>query len=65
MHIFLKHPQHGNKVAISDMEADFDEKNGWLRYNPDTPSVEVQEAAPVNALVSAPATTQRRRRTVN
>jgi hypothetical protein len=66
MHIYLRHPQHGNKVAISDMEVAFDEKNGWVRYNADTPStVEAQDAEPVNALVSAPVTSQRRRRTAN
>jgi len=45
MHIYLSHPIHGNKVACSDMEADFDEQNGWTRYTIDTPteSVEVVE----------------------
>ena len=27
-----------------EAEAEFDEKNGWVRYNPDTPS-EPEEAA--------------------
>jgi hypothetical protein len=47
MHIYLSHPIHGNKVACSDMEAEFDEQNGWERYNEDTPTpvVEVVEAA--------------------
>ena len=31
-----------------DLEAQFDEKNGWMRYNPDTPS-DSEEAA--NTLV--------------
>jgi hypothetical protein len=45
--IYLKHPVHGHKVACSDMEADFDEQNGWERYNVDTPvlAAEVVEAA--------------------
>ena len=47
MVIYLKHPQHGNKVAISEAEATYDESNGWKRYNPDTP-VKVEE--PVNEL---------------
>jgi len=47
MHIYLKHPIFGPKVAISDSEADCDEKNGWKRYNPEMPS-EPEEA--VNAL---------------
>jgi len=42
--IYLQHPVHGNKIATMDMEADFDEQNGWTRYNPDTPST-VEEVA--------------------
>ena len=42
--IYLEHPVHGTKVATLDMEADFDEQNGWKRYNPDTPST-VEEVA--------------------
>lgn len=34
MHIYLKHSLHGTKVAISDVEADYDEKQGWVRYHP-------------------------------
>lgn len=30
--IYLKHPKHGKKVAISEMEAVADEENGWERY---------------------------------
>jgi len=48
MVIYLTHPIHGAKVAIMDLEAEMDEKNGWVRYNPDTPSE--PEAAPVNVL---------------
>jgi hypothetical protein len=47
--IYLTHPQHGCKVATLDLEAEADEKNGWTRYNPETPS-DSEEAAPVNAL---------------
>lgn len=46
MHIYLKHPIHGTKVAISDAEAEYDEQNGWTQYNPVTPSA-AEEAAPV------------------
>jgi len=42
MHIYLSHPVHGTKVACSDMEADFDEQNGWERYNVDTPAIEAE-----------------------
>jgi hypothetical protein len=45
MVIYMKHPKHGTKVAISDLEADADEKNGWVRYTLDTPLI-VEEAAP-------------------
>jgi len=48
MVIYLTHPDHGAKVATMDAEAESDEKNGWVRYNPDTPSVP-EEAA--NTLV--------------
>ena len=49
MVIYLKHPIHGAKVATLDLEAEMDEKNGWARYNPDTPS-DIEEAA--NTLVA-------------
>jgi hypothetical protein len=49
MIIYLQHPQHGQKVATSDMEAEYDETNGWVRYNPDTPSEAVEPEA-VNTL---------------
>jgi hypothetical protein len=41
MVIYLQHPKHGNKVAVSELEADRDELNGWQRYTPekDTPPV--------------------------
>jgi hypothetical protein len=47
MHIYLEHPLHGQKVATSDKEAEYDETNGWVRYNPETPLVEPEA---VNAL---------------
>ena len=34
MIIYLRHERHGTKVAISDLEAEQDEKNGWVRYDP-------------------------------
>ena len=49
MVIYLTHPVHGAKVATMDIEAEADEKNGWVRYNPDTPS-DPEEAA--NTLVA-------------
>ena len=46
MQIYLKHPTHGHKVATSNLEAEYDEKSGWVRYTLYTP-VEVE---PVNEL---------------
>jgi len=43
--IYLEHKIHGRKIAYIEMEAEFDEKNGWTRYTLDTPAVD--EAAPV------------------
>jgi hypothetical protein len=48
MIMYLEHPVHGAKVATMDLEAEMDEKNGWTRYNPDTPS-DSEDAA--NSLV--------------
>jgi len=42
MNIYLMHPTHGRKVATMELEAEFDEQNGWSRYNPDEP-IEVSE----------------------
>ena len=35
--IYMIHPEHGAKIAISQEEANYDEMYGWSRYNPDTP----------------------------
>ena len=56
--IYLSHPDHGTKVATMELEAEFDEKNGWIRYTEDTPLEEVI-AAPVNTL-----DVKRRRKTI-
>ena len=53
--IYLTHPVHGAKVAISDHEANYDEMNGWMRYDPTTPaSAAVEDAveAPVNEMAA-------------
>ena len=44
MNITLVHPVHGAKVATMEAEVEADEKNGWVRYNLDTPSAP-EEAA--------------------
>ena len=56
--IYLKHPEHGTKIAMMEMEAEFDEQNGWVRYTDETPSDE-PIAAPVNTLE-----VKRRRKTI-
>jgi len=43
MEIYLSHPVHGRKVATMELEAVYDETNGWTRYTLDTPV----EAAPL------------------
>ena len=47
--IYLVHPTHGAKVAISEEEAFFDEMYGWSRYNPDTPAA-ADDDEPVNVM---------------
>ena len=41
MVIYLRHPVHGTKVAISDIEAAYDEQNGWEQYDPAAPDQDV------------------------
>lgn len=54
--IYLKHPIHGAKVATMEMEAEYDEQNGWVRYNPDETEPEAELPAflqePVNELTA-------------
>ena len=49
--IYLRHPNHGAKVAISEMEAENDMQNGWEEFDP---TVAVSESLSV-AIASAPA----------
>jgi hypothetical protein len=37
--IYLVHPTHGAKVAISDAEANYDAMSGWQRYDVDTSTI--------------------------
>lgn len=46
MNVVLVHPIHGAKVAINQTEVEMDEKNGWKRYNSDTPAEPLVEVAP-------------------
>ena len=45
--IYLKHPDHGEKIATLELEAEYDEKHGWTRY---TPGEEAPPDQPVNEL---------------
>jgi hypothetical protein len=56
--IYLRHPIHGAKVATLDMEADFDERNGWERYTPGQVDDDDEPAPVANTLA---ARTRRRR----
>lgn len=40
--IYLRHERHGVKIATLEMEAEADEENGWVRFDPDevTPAEE-------------------------
>jgi hypothetical protein len=52
MNIYLMHPVHGRKVATMELEAVYDEENGWSRYNPDepAPTSKPEDELPTNAL---------------
>ena len=58
MHYYLRHPRHGNKVAISEQEMAADLRQGWLQYDPQEPPAPVQDGEPMNTLE-----VKRRRRT--
>jgi hypothetical protein len=47
--IYLKHPVHGDKIAIAEQEAEYDEQNGWTRYTPGQAQPEIV-SPPVNEL---------------
>ena len=61
--IYMVHPQHGAKGAISEEEANYDAIFGWERYDPATlePAAdEDEDEAPVNEM-AAPKRRARRR----
>ena len=33
--IYLMHYRHGVKIATMELEAQYDEQNGWVRFDPD------------------------------
>lgn len=53
--IYMLHPVHGAKVAISEQEAIFDEIHGWSVYNPETPdAADADDASNVVNEMAAP-----------
>ena len=61
--IYLQHPVRGNKIANMEMEAEYDEQNGWERYTPVSspdlsaapPSADSEVVTVVTAVPVAPA----------
>lgn len=45
--IYLRNPEGGAKVACSEMEAQYDEANGWRRFDPDNPDAVFPEPVPL------------------
>ena len=56
--IYLKHPEHGVKVACLDLEAEADIENGWERFDPDD---DIQLLRSDNGRDEAPRSVSRRR----
>ena len=52
--IYLMHHKHGIKIATMEMEAQYDEQNGWVRFDPEDLHDEVIEEV-VEEAVEAPA----------
>lgn len=48
--IYLKHPIHGAKVATIELEAEHDEQNGWVRYDP----LEIEQSVDIPAFLQEP-----------
>ena len=48
--IYLMHHKHGIKIATMEMEAQYDESHGWVRFDPEDMVEEAVEEA-----VEAPA----------
>jgi hypothetical protein len=52
--IYLMHHKHGIKIATMEMEAQYDESHGWVRFDPEDLHDEVIEEV-VEEVVEAPA----------
>lgn len=62
--VFLRHPVHGEKVAISWMEVEEDLQHGWEEFDPSSPDDSESSVSPemVAPRTSANALRARRRR---
>lgn len=56
--IYLMHYRHGVKIATMEMEAQYDEQNGWVRFDPDemaTPADDLpDDEVEANVMAEAP-----------
>jgi hypothetical protein len=56
--IYLMHYRHGVKIATMELEAQYDEQNGWVRFDPDeivAPVDDLPEStAEANVMAEAP-----------
>ena len=43
--IYLMHYRHGVKIATMEMEAQYDEANGWVRFDPEELAAPMAEEA--------------------
>jgi hypothetical protein len=50
MHYYLRHPVHGTKVAISDVEVALDSENGWEEYDPTDPVAQEETLVPSDSV---------------
>ncbi len=59
--IYLMHYRHGVKIATMEMEAQYDEQNGWVRFDPDEIVAPVDDLPELTAEANVMAEAPRRR----
>ena len=59
--IYLRHPQHGTKVASMEAEVEHDYKHGWEEFDPNEIQEVIVEETPIVENALAP---RSRRKTV-
>lgn len=62
MHYYLRHPVHGTKVAISDVEVAMDSENGWEEYDPTDPAAQEETLVPSDSVLASNELRVRRKR---